>query len=351
MADEHLEPAKPANAMSFDSDDDIARKREQTSAEGSEARLLHSATELVDRAWDAPLSTFIDLGEVANRGVTAIVTLTSHPKWFEVVRERLAQARHEIRQSPESGASVLPMTVVGPLHELLGRSIQVPRPLVQALMDHPASRELMLQVLVDTLSDFAKRLRELAPEPPKVPGMGFASRLVGAATSVASGVASFVAPELERQLDKHVRTFASEALHKATMGLVSRLCDPSFAKKASQWRQDGLVRIMDEPLAQLFGPFDSISDEEVATFVHDSVVGLLEWPAAREWLQREVESTLRAHSPVTVGEGAAMFGIEKAWAIESAERTLRWVLQCPDLATTLAELFAQSARTDDENKL
>lgn len=149
------------------------------------------------------------------------------------LEDRLRLGLHAACEAPPP-----PDDLVEPARALLAGPWSGDPALMRALLDHRAVRNLIRDVLTESLLRFGRSLRAMVP----VGGLprGRLGRLAEVATGVASAAAGVVAGEVERQLEGRVRDFVDEAIGRALDRSVSYLSGRDAMADLGAWRAHAL---------------------------------------------------------------------------------------------------------------
>jgi hypothetical protein len=258
--------------------------------------LARPMAELVDPRW---------LAKAVSDGVRASARSPEFERW---VAARVGQALGRVDGLAGTLGDKLPVTLLGPLEQTLGRPYQPDRELVRALLDHPSTRAILREILQANVLEFGKRMRAMMSDL-SGRGGGIASRLA----DVAKGVASAVGGELERQLEPKVKSFVDDILGVAVEMLVNRVSSEEFAPDFARWRIDVLHAFMNQPIDRLVAERHKYPPEDFAADAAAILRALAAWRSLADQLEAALDELLREHGQVSAREFLDGSGLEQAW--------------------------------------
>jgi hypothetical protein len=266
---------------------------------GLDQLLARPLGELVDHRW---------LASAVAEGIRASARSGEFEAW---VASRVEQALRRVDGLEGTLGDKLPVTVLGPLEQALGRPYQPDRELVRALLDHPSTRAILREILQANLLEFGKRMRTMMPDAAKVGGLGggFASRIAG----VAKGVASAVGSELERQLEPKVKAFVEDILGVAVDMMVERVSSEGFAPEFARWRIDVLHAFMAQPVNRLVAERHKYPPEAFAADTAAILRALAAWRGLGDQIETILDELIREHGSTSAREFLDGSGLEEAW--------------------------------------
>lgn len=165
-------------------------------------------------------------------------------RWVET-RVEEALSRTDRLEGPVG--EYVPVTLLAPLEEAIGREITPDPELIRVLVDHPSLHDLIGAVMQAELIAFGTKLRDVAGDAGKIAGSVFSGRL----GSMAKGVASAVGNAAQKGLEEQVKTFVKNGMGRIIDTSIARLCDPEHAADMAQWRIDVTRSVMEQPLERI----------------------------------------------------------------------------------------------------
>lgn len=278
----------------------------------------------VEEALSRPVAELIDCDDLASRLATGFRQTVETEGYWTWVEDLLRQRLENPEPATEPLSSHLPAPGIEALKSILSRPVTPSPRLVRTLADHQAVRDLLRNLLQNTLTDFGNKLWSSMPDTSRLPGAGMGSRFLG----VAKGVASKVGGKLERQLDDRVQRFVDEGLGRALNLIVERATDQRFAPQAAAWRADLVDALLQlspadlqeesqrldparltndfKQLALAFARWDSL-EEEVSRILHKETEQLFQG-TLRDYLQgSDLEESWRPHIEAEMQRYAQLF--------------------------------------------
>ncbi|MFO7562900.1 MAG: hypothetical protein R6X02_09690 [Enhygromyxa sp.] len=253
--------------------------------------------ELVDPAW---------LAKAVTDGVRSSARSDEFERW---VAERVERALGRADRLDGALGDKVPMTLLGPLEQALGRPYQPDRDLVRALLDHESTRGILREILQANILEFGKRMRSMVPDAGKLPGGGLASRLAG----VAKGVASAVSTELERQLEPKVKGFVDDILGVAVDMMIDRVSSEEFAPEFATWRIDVLRAFLAHPVDRLVAERHKYPPRDFAADVAAILRALAAWRGLGEQIEEVLTELIDEHGHESARQFLDGSGLEQAW--------------------------------------
>ncbi len=258
----------------------------QTKREPGPGSALALARLLVDHALAAPLEVLVPPSWGARRlaeGLAELDTDRARQALEEVLR-RTMEARRGVGDRPLREA--LPPGVATPLRTL-ARQAHVPRcAVMERLLDHPALREVLRAVLLDTLTLFAGRAGALLGDLSRLPGLERFSGIVG----LARGLGGAVVEAVTRRLEGRAAPFVDEALGRAMQVGIEVFSDPRRAGAMAEWQASVVDAILDLPVSVLAGEAERVDLERVSRSLVELGQALGRWEEGPAW----IEGILRA---------------------------------------------------------
>ena len=243
---------------------------------------------------------------------------------------------------------VLPQELLDGARELAAQPFGLNRDLLLAMLDRPAFRKLIRELLVDTLISFGKKLRNPVAESRLGKGLSGIGRMArgraGGVRSLAGDLMGAVSEEVERQLEGRAAEFADGALSQILHRLADYLCEPARASDQAALRAaflDGLWELSGAQLADEMRRGDVDTSIEV---LRRALGAWLERPASREDLKRWLVDLGSDGEWSSLAEGLKSLGLLDAvriQAIEQTERNLRTLIGDDAFSAWLSDLAAK----------
>lgn len=272
---------------------------------------------LVDDLLHRPVQDLIDPALLARQAVAALRAATKEGR----VEAQLRRSLRELQQKVPPGrpGDDAPPELVGPLKALLARPVAFDRALVHRLVDHPAIRRLLRDLLVGALHGFAERLRNL-PIPPAPAsaqkGLGRLKALGGGLMSVGEELLGGVSKELEARTAQRIHDFVDDALAATMAQMADHLCDPAHAGTQGAFRAHILDVLLSTENAVLVAEMDKFGVDAVV----DAGAAVARGLAARPTLDDEARRFAQALAEATAGRTAHDLLAEAGLAEDTAWR-------------------------------
>ena len=190
------------------------------------------------------------LGEVVDPERTSAMLASALRDWLGSPRgqERLlawwAEAVDRVEAEVRTLREIVPDEVRAAAEELAAQPYQPGPDALLGLLDRQPVRELLREILQNTLVDFGKRVAAPVRAAPISRGLGAfgnlgerAKRRAGVLGAIAEEVAGAVGSELERQVERKATEFADTALSGVLQRIVELLSDPDRADDQAALRQ------------------------------------------------------------------------------------------------------------------
>ncbi len=234
----------------------------------------------------------------------------------------------------EPMGQVLPKVLLDGASELAAQPVRLNRELLLTMLDRPAVRKLIRELLVDTLISFGKKLRNPVAESRLGKGISGIGRMAkGRASgvrSLAGDLMGVVSDEVERQLEGRATEFADGALSQILHKLADYLCEPARAADQAALRRAFLDGLWDLTGAQLAHELSRADVEITTMFLRSVLISWLDRPQAKEdlasWL-RTLSASGDFDSSAELLEALGMLQGVRSHAIEYTERNLRMVVK------------------------
>jgi hypothetical protein len=324
----------------------LARLRE-------EPERIESLVELaLDHLLARPMAELIDPSFLATAISDGIRASARSPQFERWVATRVEQAFSRADGLTGTLGDKLPVTLLGPLEQALGRPYHPDREIVRVLLDHPSTRAILREILQANVLEFGKRMRTMMSDATSLGGRGggLASRLA----DVAKGVASAVGGELERQLEPKVKAFVDDILGVTVEMLVDRISSEAFAPEFAGWRIDVLHAFMTQPIDRLVAERHKYPPRDFAADVAAILRALAAWRGLAEQLEAGLDDLLREHGQnrpgaelggqISAREFLDGSGLEAAWRPQLQQALCdmaREVVETDAFATWLEQLAAE----------
>jgi len=264
---------------------------------------------LVDQFLDRPARNLLDPKAVAGNLTSGLQATVTNENFRTYLREQIDSRRNRVPRPRQSLRHYLPAALPPALDRAARRSY-VPSPaLVRAAVDHPATRELVRNILQTTLLEFATRLWTSK----KIPGSRLRSGLMG----MAKGVAGFVGTD--GGLEERVHKFVDGTLGLAIDRIVERVSDPKNVHEIAAQRALMVRAGLDLPVATLAAEADKFPTDQVEEDVHAIILSFVQWDKFEPTLAAVLTAEIELLGDASIREILAPSGLEAIWrpAIEA----------------------------------
>ncbi len=259
---------------------------------------------LLDDALDRPLREAVDIERWPTLAGELLRAWASSEAAERRLVETVQEGIEQLADVPDPLGDRLPDTVRQGLRDLARRPYSPNKELVLKLIDQEPVRKLLREILLDTVTRFARKLRstgEATAVGGALGGLGrFARRRAGTLGSIAGEMASAVGGEVEKQVERKAADFVDGALSGVIQRIASKLGDPTHAADQTALR----MALLDSAL-NLTGPevADELrrSDPEgLATLLRRSLQGWIDSDGFEDQLRGGLESIVTAQGERTL---------------------------------------------------
>jgi len=320
----------------------VAKKAATTSADTLLGRLREegeaSATRalarlVVDEHLNKPLSELIE----AERSSVVLHELLCSWQQSDLAHESIRRGWDGmiswLAEQHEPIGEVLPAELLEGASQLAAQPFGLNRELLLAMLDRPAFRKLIRELLIDTLVSFGKKLRSPVAESRLGKGLSGIGRMArgrgSGVRSLAGDLVGAVGEEVERQLEGRAAEFADGALSQILHKLADYLCDPTRTADQAALRAallDGLWELSGSQLAAEMSRGDIDASTNV---LRKSLGAWLARPEARKDLEDWLAEFLSGSQFDSLTELLTTLGLLESireHAIDETERNLRMLI-------------------------
>ena len=289
------------------------------------------ALETLVHAWmddilERPVDELFEITELAAALTTAIRGIAADPRNDEFLRQQVALSIDELRALEVEGR--LPQRSITAIRDLAAQPLVIDEALMAELLDHPAARVLLRELLQQALHDFAEKIASLFP------GGQTAFRFVDQARAFAAAAVGGVGISVEESVNESV----DEALAPAFQLAARRMAEAEIAGELADWRGHVLKVLLDRPMNELIGTVDQVSADALAAQLSSYLHGIAEWhrlevtveQSIAAALERAGDQSLRAMIAGTSAETDWRPVLEKqivdaAWPFVQSEAFQEWL--------------------------
>jgi hypothetical protein len=304
--------------------------------------------ELVDLVSDwllgRPIAGLVDPATLAAQAVAALRAVSDTPRTAEWMAEQLAAARKRV---PEGTlAQRVPRDVAAPVRELLARPLVLDQALVRRMVDHDATRTLLIDVLGVALTGFAERIRSI-PVPKVVEQVRPGGLGLGRLRKLGEGVLGGLSEELHHQAEGKVQDFARGAIGALMEQVALHLTSPDHAAAYGRYRVHLLDTLLATPLQELAAEVEKLDTQDLVDTGVAVVRAVARRPELEGELRRAVERALAEVGDRSVRDFLADAGQdEDAWRARVSEQLVargQELLDEPAFAAWLDRLLGPAA--------
>lgn len=281
---------------------------------------------VVDEATATPLGEIASPRWVASQLATALEAVSRGDLARAFVERRLEAGRSRLESDTRTARELWPREVDGPLREVLGRPWAPDAEITFRLLDQPAMRHLVAEVLTTMLTRFRKRARALDGGLLKGLGGRAAARsrsLFGGVAEnlqgLAGNVVGAVKDEVEHSLDELVREFVEGATRDAVRAIAEHLAHPDHEGAFAELRVSVLDVLLDTPVQQLTHELDKAGPLDIVDVV---LAGVRASVGAPDFVDRTEEALARVFEEAgdgTLGAWLDEIGLRDVWADTTTE--------------------------------
>lgn len=307
---------------------------------------------VVDEAMATPIRDIARPRWIAGQIATALEAATHGDHVRRFVDKRLEEGRERWRHEARTPRSLVPKEAEAPLRTLLGRPWTPDQQLTFRMLDQPAMRNLVREVLEETLIRFQRRLRALDKGVgglgSKVVkrGRGLLGNVAGNLGGLAENVVGAVAEELEHAIQDRVREFVASATGEAIRSIARHLADPQYAGAFGELRIAVLDVILDTPISKLAEEADKLRPEELVDVVLGAVRSAVAAEDFVDVTEQRVAKLLEQAGDGTLGAWLDEVGLRDVWndtTVELLTERLKAVVGTTSFELWWRGLFAPSA--------
>ncbi len=286
---------------------------------------------VVDETTQTPIQQIATPTWIASQLATALEAVTHGDTARDWVVARLEEGRAELALEPRTLRTWYPEEVDTPLRELLLHPYSPDEELVFRLIDQPATRALVREVLTRALTRFAKKLRNLdqgglgalraaASKTRKgLLGRMGGSGLGGGIGGLAENIVGSVADEFEHQLEARVREFVDAATGETLRTVAVHLADPAHAESYGELRVAVLDAVLDTPASTLAEEAGKLQIPELVDVVLAAIRREVADEQFVERVAQRVDAVLREAGDGTLGAWLEEVGLREVWTASTTE--------------------------------
>ncbi len=336
---------------------DAKAKRALAKLRGKDGEALSAlARMMVEQTTATPLKDIATPRWIAGQIATALEAGTRGDHAKHWVDRRISSERERWGEEEKTLRGYLPEEVDQPLRELLGRPYAPDEDIIFRVIDQPAIRRLIREILTNTVSGFRQNIAKVDEGVLGGIGgraarrgrglfsgrMGKVSEVASNIGGVASNLAGAVRDELESSMDGRVKDFVKQASQDQVRAIARYIADPNHAKGFAELRLAILDVIIDTPIKDLATETDKLQPEQII----EVIVGALRSAvAAEDFVDRteeRISQILDEAGDGTLGAWLEDVQLLDVWTETTAEliaSRLQAVVATDEFSTWWADLF------------
>ncbi len=259
---------------------------------------------IVADALDRPLKDAVDLDRWPALAVEALRSWAGSVAAEERLIDAVRDGIERLAQVPGPLGMELPAAVQTGLQDLARRPYSPDQDLVLKLIDQEPVREILREILLDTVTRFARKRRATGEQTSvggALGGLGrFAKRRAGTLGAIAGEVASAVGGEVEKQVERKAAEFVDGALSGVIQRIASQLGDAKHADDQAALRTallDSALRLTGPELAEELRRSDP---EGLARLLRSSLRGWIDSDGIEAQLRHTLQSIVAAQGDRTL---------------------------------------------------
>ena len=337
---------------------DVAAQRALARLRDSEGLLLKElARMVVDDATATPVRELAAPRWIASQILTGLEAATRGEHLREWVEERVKEGRERWKDEERPLRTWFPPEAEEPLRKLLARPWSPDEELTLQLIDQPAVRGLVREVLETSLTRFGHRVRRLdqsvlggaagkTARRAVRGGRGFLGNLASGLGAATEGIVGAVAEEVEAQVERRVKEHVATATSEALRQIAEHLCDPAHAEAYSGLRLSVLDFSLDMPISELFAEVDKLQPEEVIEVISGAIQALITSEDFLERTAERIQLVIDRAGDGTLGAWLDEVGLRDAWTDSTSDLVatrLMAVVQTDAFEVWWAGLFDEEA--------
>ncbi len=315
----------------------------ETGALAALARLM------VETTTATPLRSIVHPRWLASQLATALEALSQGDLTRGFVERRLDAVFQDLRQRDVPARRWLPDEIDGPLRQLLRHPWTPDAGITLRILDQPAMRALVAEVLTTMLLRFRRRMAHLDGGLLRSIGGRAARRsrgIFGGIAELADTVVDVVKEEVEHSLDERVRDFVADATRDAMKVIADHLADPDHAEAFGELRVSVLDVLLDTPVRDLVREVEKARPLEIYDLILVAIRQALKDPDFVDKTERRIAILLDETGDGTLAAWLEEAGLLEVWTETTAEfltQRLQAVVDTPAFEQWWDALHAEGA--------
>lgn len=303
-------------------------------------------------------TTATPIGEIASprwmasQLTTALQAASRGDTLRGALQARMDKGRDRWAAEERPLSDFVPDEVQPPLRQLVGRPWTPSEGLTRRIVRQPAVRELVADVLEDTIRRFGTRMRNVDDT---MGGLGqraakrsrsLGKGLLAAAgvADVAKGIVQTVSEEFEHALEARIRDFLGDATARALEQMVTQMSDPEYAETFAGFRVALLDEVLETPLKDLVAEAENMGPLDGYDVIVEAVRAQLAKEDFTASLETRIESAMAEAGDGTLGAWLEEIELRQVWEESTTElvaQRLQAVVRTEGFEHWWAGLFAE----------
>lgn len=235
------------------------------------------------------------------------------------VERRLEAGRSTIDSEKRPARTWWPDEVDGPARKVLQQGWTPGREMTYRILDQPAMRALVADVLTGVLTRFRRRMQRMdgklggLGERAAKRGRGLFGGMAGNLGGLASNVVGVVRDELEHGLDDLVKEFVAGATRDVVMNIAGYLSDPQHESAFAELRVGILDVLLDTPVDELAAEFDKVQPLEILDVVTAGFRAAASDPDFVEQTTQRIQTVMDEAGEGTLGDWLEEVELAEVW--------------------------------------
>jgi hypothetical protein len=332
--------------------DTAARRALERLRDPSGDALRQLARLVVDEATETPLKDLAAPRWIAGQVATALEAVSQGDVARRWVADKIAEGRDALKDETRPARAWLPPEAEKPLRDVLSRPWSPDEQLTLQVIDQPAMRNLVREVLEETLTRFQRRLRSLdksgvgslGMRAARKAGRSFLGGLGENLGGLTENLVGAVTEELEHVLQDRIKEFVATATGEAIKSIARHFSDPRYAQSFGELRVSALDVLLDAPVNKLAAEGDKLKPEELVDVVIATIRSTISAPDFVDTTEARVAKVLETAGDGTLGAWLDEVGLRAVWADTTTElvsQRLVAVVKTEKFESWWAALFAE----------
>jgi hypothetical protein len=260
------------------------------------------------RLLEQPISSWIDLQHVIDVEAVTRLFLREFRRSVDdgdgsrILNEAFRSMLERYDNSNQTLRELLPERFVDSLKRLVKRDYYADRQLVRAFVDHAAMRTVIDRVLRHTLMQFTERVTDWIQETGSIPGLRGTIQFVFSLFGRARTYANRFSEEFETRIQSRIDDFVEDIIDEVVAQVIDQLSSEDLAGEFSQWRQDLVDVVLDQPVNRYAQEIQKLAPERTARDVTDILRNLADWKEFDQVVRQLVKMAIDAFGEQSIAD-------------------------------------------------